>query len=78
MPSKPRGRRRRAALILNTPWNPVGTVLSREELAVIARFCERRNVALISDEIYETITYGGHRHLSPLAVCARPCGSGLS
>ncbi len=56
------------ALILNTPWNPVGTVLNREELAVIARFCERRNVALVSDEIYETITYGVHRHLSPLAV----------
>jgi aspartate aminotransferase len=56
------------ALILNTPWNPVGTVLNREELAVIARFCERRNVALVSDEIYETITYGVHRHLSPLAI----------
>jgi aspartate aminotransferase len=56
------------ALILNTPWNPVGTVLNREELAVIARFCERRNVALVSDEIYETITYGVHRHLSPLAL----------
>jgi aspartate/methionine/tyrosine aminotransferase len=55
-------------LILNTPWNPVGTVLNREELSAIARFCERRNVALISDEIYETITYGNHRHLSPLAV----------
>jgi aspartate aminotransferase len=56
------------ALILNTPWNPVGTVLSREELAAIVRFCERRNVALISDEIYETITYGEHRHLSPLVL----------
>lgn len=56
------------ALILNTPWNPVGTVLNRDELAAIARFCERRNVALISDEIYETITYGSHRHLSPLVI----------
>jgi aspartate aminotransferase len=56
------------ALILNTPWNPVGTVLDREELEVVARFCERRNLALISDEIYETITYGSHRHLSPLVV----------
>ncbi len=56
------------ALILNTPWNPVGTVLNREELAAITRFCERRNVALIADEIYEVITYGGHRHLSPLAI----------
>jgi aspartate/methionine/tyrosine aminotransferase len=56
------------ALILNTPWNPVGTVLKREELSAVTSFCERRNVALISDEIYETITYEGHRHLSPLAI----------
>lgn len=56
------------ALILNTPWNPVGSVLTREELAGIASFCERRNVALITDEIYEAIVYQGHTHLSPLAV----------
>ena len=54
-------------LILNTPWNPVGTVLTRGELAVIAGFCERRNVLLLSDEIYEAITYG-RPHLSPLAA----------
>ena len=45
----------------------MGTVLDREELAAVASFCERRNVALISDEIYEAITYGGRQHLSPLA-----------
>lgn len=56
------------AMILNTPWNPVGTVLTRDELAIITRFCERRNVALISDEIYEAITYGDSKHLSPLAI----------
>ncbi|HTM49299.1 MAG TPA: pyridoxal phosphate-dependent aminotransferase [Bryobacteraceae bacterium] len=56
------------ALILNTPWNPTGSVLTREELGVVTRFCERRNVVLISDEIYEAITYDGHPHLSPLAV----------
>jgi aspartate/methionine/tyrosine aminotransferase len=55
-------------LILNTPWNPVGTVLTREELASIADFCERRNVVLISDEIYEAIVYDGRQHISPLAV----------
>jgi aspartate aminotransferase len=55
-------------LILNTPWNPVGTVLTRPELAVITQFCERRNLVLLSDEIYEAITYGGCRHVSPLAV----------
>jgi aspartate aminotransferase len=55
-------------LLLNTPWNPVGTVLTRNELAAIARFCERRNVVLVSDEIYEAITYGDHAHVSPLAA----------
>ncbi len=55
-------------LVLNTPWNPVGTVLTEEELIRITRFCERRNVALVSDEIYEAVTYGGHHHISPLAV----------
>ncbi len=55
-------------LILNTPWNPVGTVLTRDELIGIARFCERRNLILLSDEIYEAITYGDRRHISPLAA----------
>ena len=55
-------------LILNNPWNPVGTVFTRTELEQIGHFCERRNVMLISDEIYETITYGEHHHISPLAA----------
>jgi aspartate/methionine/tyrosine aminotransferase len=55
-------------LILNTPWNPVGTVLTRAEIEIIARFCERRDLILLSDEIYEAITYGEARHLSPPAV----------
>lgn len=56
------------ALLLNTPWNPTGTVFTRDELAVIARFCERRNLTLISDEIYEAIVYDGHEHVSPAAL----------
>jgi aspartate aminotransferase len=56
------------ALILNTPWNPVGTVFTADELRQIGKFCERRSITLISDEIYETITYGDHKHVSPLAA----------
>jgi aspartate aminotransferase len=56
------------ALLLNTPWNPVGTVFMRPELAGIADFVTRRNLTLISDEIYEHIVYDDHRHLSPAAV----------
>ena len=58
------------ALLLNTPWNPTGTVLTRQELTEIAAFCERRNLTIISDEIYEAIVYEGHEHISP-AVMAR-------
>ena len=58
---------RTKVLILNTPWNPVGTVLSRKEVGTIAEFCIQRNITLLSDEIYEAITYEGLRHISPLA-----------
>jgi len=57
-------------LILNTPWNPTGTVLHRQELDRVADFCIRHNLILLSDEIYEAITYDGAQHVSPLA--ARP------
>jgi aspartate/methionine/tyrosine aminotransferase len=56
------------ALLLNTPWNPVGTVFTGPELAEIADFVVRRKLTLISDEIYEHITYDDHRHVSPAAV----------
>lgn len=53
------------ALLLNTPWNPTGTVLRRDEIEAIAEFCLRRGLFLISDEIYEAIVYGGGVHVSP-------------
>jgi aspartate aminotransferase len=56
------------ALLVNTPWNPVGTVLTKAEIAQIAEFVERRDLILISDEIYESITYDGHRHVSPASL----------
>lgn len=55
-------------LLLNTPWNPVGTVFTPEELAGIAEFLERRKLLLISDEIYEAITYAPYRHTSPATL----------
>src|SRR4030095_2840621 len=38
-------------LLLNTPWNPVGTVLREDELRAIGEVAVRRNLVLISDEI---------------------------
>lgn len=59
---------RSKVLLLNTPWNPVGTVLTREELTAVAEFVLRHNLTLISDEIYEAITYDGARHISPASL----------
>jgi aspartate aminotransferase len=56
------------ALLLNTPWNPVGTVLDTSELRAITAFVLRRGLVLISDEIYEAIVYDGHRHVSPASL----------
>ena len=61
------------ALLLNTPWNPVGTVFREDELKVIADFVESRNLTLISDEIYEAITYEGREHISPAKFLRDRC-----
>lgn len=59
---------RSRVLILNTPWNPVGTVFTQQEIEQIAAVILRHNLILISDEIYEWITYGGAKHISPVAA----------
>lgn len=56
------------ALILNSPWNPVGTMLRNTELWDIAECAARHDLTLISDEIYEAIAFDTNRHLSPAAL----------
>ncbi|MBI4021252.1 MAG: pyridoxal phosphate-dependent aminotransferase [Candidatus Aenigmarchaeota archaeon] len=46
------------ALILNTPSNPTGTVLSRADLEEIAGFAVEHDLLIIADEAYEKFTYG--------------------
>jgi aminotransferase len=55
-------------MILNTPGNPSGRVLSREDLSEIARLCQRFGVVAVVDEIYEHIWYEGHRHVSLASI----------
>ena len=57
------GARTRLVLI-NTPHNPSGRVLTREELACIADLCRRFDVVAVTDEIYEHILYDGREHVS--------------
>ncbi len=62
----------RDIVLLNTPWNPVGTVLTREELVDIMGFAngEYWDDPVLSDEIYESLVYDGRRHVSPASVSA--------
>jgi aspartate/methionine/tyrosine aminotransferase len=50
---------RPAGLVVASPANPTGTMVTSDELAAIARWCDANDVRLISDEIYHGITYGG-------------------
>ncbi len=54
------------ALILNTPHNPTGRVFTRAELTLIAELCIEHDVTVISDEVYEHLTFGA-QHI-PIAT----------
>ena len=58
---------RTKVVLLNTPTNPTGRALTREELAAIGRFAERFDAIIVSDEPYEHLVYTG-RHLPVAAV----------
>ena len=49
-------------IILNSPHNPTGSVLTRADLEVIAQAARERNIAVLSDEIYSRILYTGEHH----------------
>ncbi len=53
------------ALLLNSPSNPTGAVLTREEIKAIGDVCERHDLWIISDEVYATMTYGNTVFASP-------------
>ena len=50
------------AFVVNTPHNPTGKVLDDDELSFIAETCRTNDLFAITDEIYEHITFDGHRH----------------
>lgn len=54
-------------IVVNTPHNPTGTVLTRAELDVIAAAAVRSGAIVITDEVYEHLVYGGATH-TPIAT----------
>jgi N-succinyldiaminopimelate aminotransferase len=45
-------------ILLNTPHNPTGTVLTRTELAAVAAVAVERDLLVVTDEVYEHLTFG--------------------
>jgi aspartate/methionine/tyrosine aminotransferase len=50
------------AIVLNTPHNPTGRVLTRAEITAIADLCLKHDVWAITDSPYEHMVYAGHHH----------------
>jgi len=53
-------------IILNTPHNPTGTVLTEDDMSALADLVRDREIILLGDEVYEHILFDGHRHESLL------------
>lgn len=58
---------RTRAIVVNTPHNPTGRVLTDAELALIAEHCREHDAIAVCDEVYEHLVYSGrHRPLAAL------------
>jgi N-succinyldiaminopimelate aminotransferase len=45
-------------IVLNSPHNPTGTVLTRDELMAVAAVAQERDAIVVTDEVYEHLTFG--------------------
>ncbi len=55
-------------ILVNTPHNPTGTVLTRDELAVLAAHAVDADLLVLTDEVYEHLVFDGARHVSIAAL----------
>ncbi len=51
-------------IMINSPHNPSGNILSHKDMLTLQEIVVKNNILLISDEVYEHITYDGKEHLS--------------
>lgn len=59
---------RTKAVVVCTPANPSGKVWTRDELAALLDVAERRDLWIVTDEIYEHMVYDGREHVSPASL----------
>ena len=58
---------RTTVLLLNSPHNPTGTVLSRDELEAVADVAREHDLVVVTDEVYEHLVFDANLHV-PLAT----------
>jgi N-succinyldiaminopimelate aminotransferase len=56
-------------LLVNSPHNPTGTVLDRDELAAVADLAVRHDLVVVTDEVYEHLLFDGRAHVP---ICTLP------
>jgi aspartate aminotransferase len=59
---------RTRGILLNSPCNPSGYVMTHAEVRAIAALCERHDLWIVSDEIYRRLVYEGEPDLSPASI----------
>lgn len=52
------------AIVIINPSNPIGSMFTLETLEKLANFAKKKDILVISDEIYEKIIYGNKKHIS--------------
>jgi N-succinyldiaminopimelate aminotransferase len=55
-------------IMVNSPLNPIGRVFDRDELVLIARFCQRYDAFAVCDEVYEHLVFEGRAHIPLIAL----------
>jgi N-succinyldiaminopimelate aminotransferase len=60
---------RTRTLLLNTPHNPTGTVLTRDELEAVAQVAIENDLVVVTDEVYEHLVFDGRAHVP---LCTLP------
>lgn len=56
------------AIVFNNPLNPAAVVYPREDLELLARFCQEFDAVAICDEVWEHVTFDGLSHIPLIAI----------
>jgi N-succinyldiaminopimelate aminotransferase len=55
-------------VLFNNPLNPAATVFPREDLELLARYCEKFDAIAVCDEVWEHVMFDGRRHIPLIAM----------